>query len=89
MLCSDLIDRLAEQHPDLSLRDVTSVADAFFGEITNALVRGERFEIRGFGAFSTVKRGPERVGSREPGRSCCHRKARSPRSRLGRCCATG
>lgn len=56
MIRSELIARLAQQYPDLTHRDVTKVVDTVFGEITEALARGSRVELRGFGAFETVPR---------------------------------
>ena len=51
MTKSDLIKRLAEANPHLYLRD----------EVAEALVRGDRVELRGFGAFS-VRQRSSRVG---------------------------
>ena len=56
MIRSELIARLAQQYPDLTLRDVTTLVDTVFGEITDALARGSRVELRGFGAFEAVAR---------------------------------
>lgn len=56
MIRSELIARLAQQYPDLTHRDVTKVVDTVFGEITEALARGARVELRGFGAFEAVAR---------------------------------
>lgn len=56
MIRSELILRLTEQFPDLTHKDATRVVDAIFGEITDALVRGGRVEVRGFGSFSTTER---------------------------------
>ncbi len=42
-------------------RDVVKVVNVIFEEITNALTRGDRVELRGFGAFS-VKHRPARTG---------------------------
>lgn len=56
MIRSELIARLARQYPDLTHRDVTKVVDTVFGEITEALARGSRVELRGFGAFEAVAR---------------------------------
>lgn len=53
---SELIARLAEQYPQLTRRDATKVVDTVFGEITKALARGMRVELRGFGAFEAVAR---------------------------------
>lgn len=56
MLRSELITRLAEENSQLKLRDVEKIVDVIFEEITLALERGDRVELRGFGAFSVRKR---------------------------------
>lgn len=56
MTKSELIRRLSERYPDLYLSDLERVIDTIFGEITDALVRGDRVELRGFGAFSVKSR---------------------------------
>lgn len=56
MTKSELILRLAEAHPQLFQRDVERVVTTVFEEISTALVRGERVELRGFGAFSVKTR---------------------------------
>jgi integration host factor subunit beta len=61
MTKSELIARLAEQNPHLFQRDVERIVATIFDEITEALSRGDRVELRGFGAFSVKRRGP-RVG---------------------------
>lgn len=61
MIKSELITRLAEQNPHLYQRDVERIVTTVFNEITGALRRGNRVELRGFGAFS-VKRRPARIG---------------------------
>ncbi len=61
MTKSELIARLAEQNPHLFQRDVERIVATVFDEITEALSRGDRVELRGFGAFSVKRRGP-RVG---------------------------
>ena len=61
MTKSELIQRLAEKNPHLFLRDVEKIVDTVFGEIKNALGRGDRVELRGFGAFS-VKHRKARIG---------------------------
>ena len=61
MTKSDLILRLAEINPHLYHRDVERIVTAIFDEITTALARGDRVELRGFGAFSVKKR-DSRVG---------------------------
>lgn len=61
MTKSELIQRLAERNPHLYLRDVEKIVETIFDEITEALVEGDRVELRGFGAFS-VKHREARVG---------------------------
>ncbi len=61
MIKSELIARLAEANPHLFHRDVERIVSTLFEEMTAALERGERVELRGFGAFS-VKRRPARIG---------------------------
>ena len=61
MTKSELIQRLAERNPHLYQRDVELIVSAIFDEITAALARGDRVELRGFGAFS-VKRREARTG---------------------------
>ena len=61
MTRSQLILRLAEQNPHLFHRDVERIVATVFEEISEALARGDRVELRGFGAFS-VKRRSARIG---------------------------
>ena len=57
MTKSKLIQRLAELNPHLYQRDVERIVSTVFDEITAALERGDRVELRGFGAFSVKYRG--------------------------------
>jgi len=61
MTKSELIIKLAEQNPHLYQRDVERIVSTIFDEITSALARGDRVELRGFGAFSVKERG-SRIG---------------------------
>lgn len=56
MTKSDLILRLAELYPHLLQRDIERIVGTVFDEISNALARGSRVELRGFGAFSIKQR---------------------------------
>jgi integration host factor subunit beta len=58
---SDLIGELAADNPHLREADVELIVMAIFDQITDALARGGRVELRGFGAF-TVKRRDARMG---------------------------
>ena len=56
MTKSELISRIADLNPHLYLRDVEKIVETFFEEISGALERGDRVELRGFGAFSVKER---------------------------------
>lgn len=61
MTKSELIQALAQDNPHLYHRDVERIVSTVFDEISDALARGDRVELRGFGAFS-VKERAARVG---------------------------
>tara|TARA_B100000579_G_scaffold391299_1_gene366404 strand:- start:187 stop:471 length:285 start_codon:yes stop_codon:yes gene_type:complete len=61
MTKSELIARLAMENPHLYQRDIERIVSTIFDEISGALARGDRVELRGFGAFSVKSRAP-RVG---------------------------
>lgn len=61
MTKSELIARIAAANPHLYHRDVERIVSTIFDEITAALSRGDRVELRGFGAFS-VKERDSRMG---------------------------
>jgi len=58
---SELVQKLADQNPHLYHRDVEAIVNSILDEISDAMARGDRVELRGFGAFS-VKHRPARVG---------------------------
>jgi len=53
---SELVQKLCEDHPDLTLKEIERVVASFFDSITDQLQQGGRVELRGFGAFSTRER---------------------------------
>jgi integration host factor subunit beta len=57
MTKADLVKRLADTNPHLYMRDVERIVATVFNQIAAALARGDRVELRGFGAFSTRTRG--------------------------------
>ena len=61
MIKSELIEKISEANPNLLQRDIEKIVNVIFDEITDALARGERVELRGFGAFS-IKHRPSRTG---------------------------
>ncbi|MDE2578852.1 MAG: integration host factor subunit beta [Hyphomicrobiales bacterium] len=56
MIKSELVQRIASRNPHLYQRDVENIVNAILEEITQALTRGDRVELRGFGAFSVKQR---------------------------------
>jgi integration host factor subunit beta len=56
MIKSELVLKLAEQNPHLYQRDVENIVNAILDTIADALTRGDRVELRGFGAFAVKKR---------------------------------
>ena len=57
----DLINLLAERLEFLSLKDTKIIVDVVFDSMTEALAKGDRIDIRGFGSF-TIKERIEREG---------------------------
>ncbi len=89
MIKSELVQHIAEQNPHLYQRDVENIVNAILDEVTEALMRGDRVELRGFGAFS-VKNRPARVG-RNPrtGQRSKWTKSSCPSSKPARKCVYG
>jgi integration host factor subunit beta len=56
MIKSELVHKLAEANPHLLHKDVERIVGTVFDEIIEALSKGKRVELRGFGAFSTKSR---------------------------------
>ena len=61
MTKAELIARLSAKNPQLYLRDIERIVSTIFGQISEALAKGQRVELRGFGAFS-VKTRKSRTG---------------------------
>lgn len=56
MTKSELIARMAAQNPQLYMRDIEAIVDTVIDTMADALIRGDRIELRGFGAFSVKER---------------------------------
>ena len=50
---SKLLNQLKESYPNFLKRDLEKVVSVVLNEIKQALKRGDRVELRGFGMFST------------------------------------
>ena len=69
MIKSELIQKIAAANPHLYHRDVERIVNVIFGEIVEALARGDRVELRGFGAFSVKRREARRGRNPRTGES--------------------
>jgi integration host factor subunit beta len=56
MIKSELVKRVSSQNPHLYERDIEKVVNEIFDEMVEALRRGDRVELRGFGVFSAKLR---------------------------------
>jgi integration host factor subunit beta len=61
MTRSDLVEALASKFSHLTQRDAEFAVKTILDAMSDALVRGHRIEIRGFGSFS-INRRPPRIG---------------------------
>ena len=61
MTRSDLVAKLAERFSQLTQRDAEFAVKTILDAMSDALARGHRIEIRGFGSFS-INRRPPRLG---------------------------
>jgi len=50
---SKLLKQLTDNYPNFLKKDLEKFLDIFFKEVKQALSRGERVELRGFGIWST------------------------------------
>ena len=50
---SNIIKELSNNYPNFLNKDLTKLIEIILYEIKNAMKRGERVELRGFGVFST------------------------------------
>ena len=61
MVKSELVHALSEKLPELQVRDVELALNCVLNQMADALVQGERIEIRDFGSFDLHHR-PARIG---------------------------
>ncbi|MEM1134087.1 integration host factor subunit beta [Alterisphingorhabdus coralli] len=60
MIRSELLQKLADENPELKPDEIEKIVDIFFNQIIQQLAEDGRVELRGFGAFSTRKREPRK-----------------------------
>lgn len=56
MVKSELIRAIVAKSDQLEVKEVEDIVNAVFEEIADALARGDRVELRGFGTFSARRR---------------------------------
>lgn len=84
MIKSELIQKLADENPHLFQRDVERIVAAVFEEIAEALSRGDRVELRGFGAFSVKTRDARQGRNPRTGESVAVPEKRAPFFKTGK-----
>ena len=58
MVKSELVRALNEKLPELQVKDVELALNCILRQLADAIVQGERIEIRGFGSFNLHHRPP-------------------------------
>lgn len=58
MTRADLIEQLAQKYPQLMLKDVDLAVRLILDEMAQAMCKGDRIEVRGFGSFGINYRPP-------------------------------
>jgi integration host factor subunit beta len=85
MTKSDLVEKLSESLTNLTMKECEVIVDTVFHNMKDALQRGEKIEIRGFGSFTVrVRRAKEgrnpKTGERCPSPRSGSRFSRSARN---------
>lgn len=84
MTRSDLVEALAAQFNQLGQRDAELAVKAILEAMTDALVKGQRIEIRGFGSFSVNHRQPRLGRNPRSGESVAIPEKRVPHFKPGK-----
>ncbi len=84
MTRSELVTQLMQLHPLLSQREAELVVDIVFDEISRAMQRGQRIELRGFGVFSTRLRAPRQARNPKTGEKLLLSHRKVPFFRIGK-----
>jgi integration host factor subunit beta len=84
MIRSELIQKIADDNPHLTQRHVERIVNTVFEEIISALARGDRVELRGFGAFSVKERDARQGRNPRTGESVAVDEKRVPFFKTGK-----
>ena len=84
MTRSDLVARLAERFGQLTQRDAEFAVKTILDAMSEALAKGHRIEIRGFGSFSISRRPPRMGRNPRTGAAIKIKSAKVPKFRPGK-----
>lgn len=84
MTKSELVKLLHNRQQHLLLKDINSIVDLVFEEITQGLVKGKRVEFRRFGAFLTRQHQPRIARNPSTGQTLHIGAKRVPGFRMGK-----
>jgi len=84
MTRSDLVEELAARFSQLTLRDAEFAVKSILDAMNEALARGHRIEIRGFGSFSVNYRPPRQGRNPRSGESVAIPERRVPHFKPGK-----
>lgn len=80
----DLVEELVRLHPHFSRRDAEVMVDTVFESVADALHRGDRVEIRGFGSFMIRQRQAREARNPKTGTRIPVRTKRVPFFKVGK-----
>ena len=84
MIKSELVARLAARYRFTHMRDAERVVQTILDAMSKALARGQRVELRGFGAFSVKQRAPRSGRNPRTGAPVMVSEKRQPHFRCGK-----
>lgn len=84
MTRSDLVEELAVRFGQLTLRDAEFAVKTILDAMNEALARGHRIEVRGFGSFSVNHRPPRQGRNPRTGESVAIPEKRVPHFKPGK-----
>lgn len=84
MIRSELVDRVARLHPHLTRPEADAIVSAILTAILDALAKGRRVELRGFGAFTARARVGRTARNPRTGSSVVVPPKRVPHFRAGK-----
>ena len=84
MTRSDIVEELATRFSQLTQQDAEFALKAILDAMNDALVRGQRIEIRGFGSFSISHRPPRMGRNPRSGESVAIPEKRVPHFKPGK-----